>query len=50
MIAEHGPENYEFEEFQKIFVNQKKGNMVVLKDCDHFLQDEKPKETTKYLL
>ena len=24
--------------------------MVILKDCSHFLHDEKPEETTKYIL
>lgn len=50
LIAENGPENWNFEEYQKIFPNQKKENMVILKNCSHFLHDEKPKETKKYLL
>lgn len=24
--------------------------MIILKDCSHFLQDEKPVETTKYVV
>lgn len=37
LIAEQGPENYDFEVFSKIFKNQKKENMVILKDCSHFI-------------
>lgn len=42
LIAENGPENYPFETFTEIFPKQSKDNMVILKDCSHFLQDEKP--------
>jgi hypothetical protein len=50
LIGENGPENYDFEVFSKIFKNLKKENMVILKDCSHFVYDEKPVETTEYLL
>ena len=50
IIGEKGPENYDFDVYTKIFKNQKKENMVILKDCSHFVQDEKPKETTGYVL
>ena len=50
IVSENGPENWNFEVYQNIFPNQKKENMVILKDCSHFLHEEKPKEIRKYVL
>ena len=49
IISENGPENWNLEVYQSVFPNQKKENMVVLKDCSHFLHEEKPDEIRKYL-
>lgn len=50
LFAENGLEKFTFEHCKKIFKNQPEENLVYMKDCGHYLMDEKPEETTQHVL
>ena len=47
----NGPETFEdFETYTKVFKNIKRENVIIMDDCGHYLHEEKPEETTSYIL
>lgn len=48
--GDNGYEKFTHEMCLKVFPNQSEENIVYLKDCGHYVMDEKPEETTHHML
>ena len=50
IFAENGYETFTYDMVTKVFPNQPEENLVFMKDCGHYLMDEKPEETAHHML
>ena len=50
IFGDSGEESFTYQDCKNVFKNQPEENLVWMKDCGHFLMDEKPEETTKNVM
>ena len=50
LFGENGEEHFTYQDCKNVFRNQLEENLVYMKDCGHYLMDEKPEETTQNVL